>query len=128
MTRRTDRLGVQFREILGELLVRSVKDPRVGFVTITTVRVTPDLSKAHVYYSTMGDREETQQGLQRAAGFLRTETGRQVRLRALPELIFHYDDSYDRGHRVDEIIHGLHPPEPQAPDDDEASGLEEDDE
>lgn len=115
MTRRTDRLGETFKEILGGLLQRRVKDPRVGFVTITSVRVTPDLSKAHVYYSVLGtdeQREQTHRGLESAAPFLRSETGRQMRLRTLPEIVFHYDDTYERGRRVDDLIAEIHKDEP----------------
>src|SRR5687767_14374602 len=106
MTRRTNRLGEQFRQVLSQLIGGGqTKDPRIGFVTVTTVRVTPDLSKAHVYYTVYGDdesRAETQKGLESAAPFLRGETGRQVRLRKLPELVFHYDDSYETGSHIDD--------------------------
>lgn len=119
MTRRTDRVGESFKEVLGELLQRQVKDPRVGFVTITTVRVTPDLSKAHVYYTVLGDddtREQTRRGLESAAPFLRSEAGRRVRLRTLPELVFHFDDSFERGRRVDDLL-GEIASEPRDPED-----------
>jgi phosphoesterase RecJ-like protein len=99
------------RHTIGELIQRHVKDPRVGFVTITAVRVTPDLSKAHVYYTVMGDEQEikgTQAGLQSAAPFLRTETGRRIRMKTIPELEFHLDDTPVRGQRVDEIIEEIH--------------------
>lgn len=115
MTRRTQRVGEAMREALGELIQRQVKDPRVGFVTITAVRVTPDLGKAHVYYTVLGDDssiEETQRGLESAAPYLRTETGRRVRLKTLPELHFHYDDTVDQGRRVDEVIAEIHRNEP----------------
>jgi ribosome-binding factor A len=110
MTRRTDRVGEAFREVLGELIQRQVKDPRVGFVTITTVRVTPDLSKAHVFYTVLGgdeEREQTRHGLERASGYLRSEAARQIRLRTTPELVFHYDDSFERGRTVDTLIEQL---------------------
>ena len=115
MTRRTERLGESFKEVLGDLLQLQVKDPRVGFVTITAVRVTPDLSKAHVYYTVLGEedaREATRRGLESAAPFLRSEVGRRVRLRILPELVFHYDDTYERGLRVDTLIEEIHREQP----------------
>ncbi len=106
-TRRTQRVGESIREVLGELIQRNVKDPRVGFVTITAVRVSPDLSKANVYYTVLGDEHErmsTQAGLESATPYLRKEVGRLVRLKSLPELEFNVDDAPERGQHVDEII------------------------
>lgn len=106
------------REALGELIQRQVKDPRVGFVTITAVRVTPDLGKAHVYYTVLGDsgeRADTQAGLESAAPFLRAETGRRVRLKTLPELEFHLDDTPVRAQKVDSIIEEIHRTEASHP-------------
>jgi len=106
------------REALGELIQRHVKDPRIGFVTITAVRVTPDLSKAHVYYTVLGDEDDhvnTQAGLESATPFLRTETGRRVRLRTLPELEFHLDDAPVQGQRVDSILADIHRTEATLP-------------
>lgn len=110
-TRRTQRVGEAMREALGELIQRQVKDPRIGFVTITAVRVTPDLSRAHVYYTVLGDEREakgTQAGLESATPFLRTEVGRRVRLKTLPELEFHLDDTPVRAQHVDSIIEEIH--------------------
>ena len=111
MTRRTQRVGEAFREALGELIQRHVKDPRIGFVTVTAVRVTPDLSKAHVYYTVLGDEKQqrsTQAGLKSAAPFLRTETGRRVRLKTLPQLIFHLDETSEQGQRIDDLLREIH--------------------
>jgi phosphoesterase RecJ-like protein len=104
-------VGEAMREALGELIQRHVKDPRVGFVTITAVRVTPDLGKAHVYYTVLGDpadQADTQAGLESAAPFLRAETGRRVRLKTLPELEFHLDDTPVRAQKVDSILEEIH--------------------
>ena len=106
------------REALGELIQRHVKDPRIGFVTITAVRVTPDLSKAHVYYTVLGDEADhanTQAGLESAAPFLRSETGRRVRLKTLPDLEFHLDDAPVQGQRVDSILADIHKTEAANP-------------
>jgi phosphoesterase RecJ-like protein len=87
-------------------------------VTITAVRVTPDLSRAHVYYTVLGDeleREATQAGLESAAPFLRTETGRRVRMKTLPELEFHIDDTPVRAQRVDSILEEIHRTEAASP-------------
>jgi len=99
------------RKLLGELIQQGVKDPRIGFVTITAVRVTPDLGKAHVYYTVLGgdaDHKGTEAGLRSAAAFLRTESGRRLRLKTTPELVFHLDDAPVRGERVDRIIDQAH--------------------
>jgi phosphoesterase RecJ-like protein len=117
-TRRTQRVGESIREVLGELIQRSVKDPRIGFVTITAVRPSPDLSKAHVYYTVLGDEREhmaTQAGLESATPFLRTEVGRRVRLKSTPELEFHLDDAPEKGQHVDSIIAEIHRTESAAP-------------
>jgi phosphoesterase RecJ-like protein len=110
-SRRTQRVGETIREVLGELIQRQVKDPRVGFVTITAVRVTPDLSKAHVYYTVLGEERErraTEAGLESAKPFLRTETARRVRLKTTPDLEFHVDDTPEKGQAVDSIIEEIH--------------------
>ena len=117
-TRRTQRVGEAMREALGELIQRQVKDPRIGFITITGVRVTPDLSKAHVYYTVLGDDEDhesTQAGLESASPFLRSEAGRRVRLKTLPELEFHLDDTPLKAQRVDSILDDIHRTEAAAP-------------
>lgn len=103
-------MGENIREVLGELIQRQVKDPRVGFVTITAVRVTPDLSKAHIYYTVLGDDREqrnTQAGLESAKPYLRTETGRRVNLKTVPDLEFHLDDAPEKGQQVDTIIEDI---------------------
>lgn len=118
MTRRTHRVGEAMREAVGELIQRHVKDPRIGFVTVTAVRVTPDLSKAHVYYTVLGDAEQkeaTHAGLVSAAPFLRTEVGRRVRLKTLPELVFHFDEAVEHGERVDELLREIRRDEQPAP-------------
>jgi phosphoesterase RecJ-like protein len=110
-TRRTQRVGENIREVLGELILRQVKDPRVGFVTITAVRVSPDLSKAHVYYTVLGDESEqrnTEAGLESAKPFLRMETGRRVNLKTVPDIEFHLDDAPEKGQHVDTVIEEIH--------------------
>ncbi len=95
---------------LSDLLERKVKDPRLDMVTITDVVVTPDASRADVYFSALGGEaalEDAQDGLESAAGWLRRELGRQLRLRNIPELVFHYDRSVERGERISEILDEL---------------------
>lgn len=95
---------------LSNLLERKVKDPRLDMVTITDVEVAPDASSAKVYFSAVGGdqtREEAQEGLESAAGWLRYELGQQLRLRRTPELIFRYDHSMERGERISSILDEL---------------------
>ena len=107
---RPARVGERIREELSTLLLRKVRDPGLASVTITDVSVTPDLKVAHVNYSALVGPEERKavaQALRRSAGFLRRELGKVLDLRYAPELQFHYDDSYDRGARIDEILRGI---------------------
>ena len=103
---RPDRVGEEFREVLAEEIPK-LKDPRVGFVTVTAVRVTPDLRTARVYYTVLGEeaeRKATAAGLRSAAGHLRQVLGHQVRLKFLPDLLFEEDDTRERADRVDELL------------------------
>jgi ribosome-binding factor A len=107
---RPERVGEEFREILAEEIPR-LKDPRVGFVTVTGVRVTPDLRKAHVFYTVLGeeaDHRATSAGLRSASGHLRQVLGHQVRLKFLPDLEFHEDEGPVRAERVDDLLRKLH--------------------
>jgi ribosome-binding factor A len=100
------RVGEQIRRELAEE-IRKLKDPRIGMVTITDVEVSKDLAVARVYYSVLGEDDviaSTQKGLDRAAGFLRRELGHAMRLRVIPELRFHYDDTELKGNRIDRLI------------------------
>ncbi|HEX6207625.1 MAG TPA: 30S ribosome-binding factor RbfA [Actinomycetota bacterium] len=104
------RVAEEFRKVLAEEVQR-LKDPRVGFVTITGVDVTPDLRQAVVYYTVLGeerDRRATAAGLRSAAPRLRAELGRQVRLKFLPELRFEEDQAVVEGDRVDELLRRIH--------------------
>ncbi|MBI2370741.1 MAG: 30S ribosome-binding factor RbfA [Deltaproteobacteria bacterium] len=108
--RRADRVGDQIREEISDILQRHLKDPRVGFVTITGVRVTDDLRHARVYVSVLGpepERDRTLQGLNRAAGFIRRELGRRIRLRYLPDVVFEYDPSVEEGERLQRLFHEI---------------------
>ena len=92
------------------LLGRKVNDPRLEMVTITDVVVTPDVVRANVHYSILGGAEaqaKAQAGLESAAGWLRRELGRRLRLRNTPELVFHYDPSLERGEHIASILDEL---------------------
>ena len=115
MTGRTDRVREEFREILAEEILR-LKDPRVGFVTVTGVKVTADLRRAWVFYTSLGDekaRAGTRAALRSARAHLRATIGRQVRLKYLPELEFEEDLSMQNAQRIDALIRTLHEEESQ---------------
>ena len=99
------------RELSG-LLQREVRDPRVGMVTITSVDVSPDLSHAKVYFTILDTarKNETTQGLQRAASFLRSQMARRMSMYTTPELRFVYDESVERGDRLSQLIDSVVPP------------------
>lgn len=104
---RTERVGEQLRNDIAELLVSTVRDPGIGFITITRVSVTGDLQQARVYYTTMGDdraRRETQRGLERASPMIRRHLGQRLRLRRVPELRFFFDESVGRQDRIEQIL------------------------
>jgi ribosome-binding factor A len=110
MGHRVNRVGEQMKKELGDIISRKIKDPRIGFVTVTDVEVTGDLQQAKVYISVLGDdvqKENTLKGLAKAKGFIRTEIGQRIRLRKTPELIFEFDESMAYGNRINSLIHEL---------------------
>jgi ribosome-binding factor A len=104
---RPERVGEELRHALAELLARDVHDPGIGFVTITRVRVSPDLQLARVSYTSLGDdktRHDTAKALGRATPFLRRAIGQRLRLRRVPELTFHFDESVENQARIEKIL------------------------
>jgi ribosome-binding factor A len=109
--RRTERLGHQIRVELAELLSREVKDPRIGFVTVTRVEISADLHHARVLVSVLGSPEEQQssiEGLSSAAGFLRHEIGHRLALRRVPELGFILDHGVEAGEKIEMLLQEIH--------------------
>jgi ribosome-binding factor A len=107
---RPSRVGDQIRAELASLLTRDVHDPGIGFLTITQVKVSPDLQQARVYYTTIGDdtaRRESARALDRATPFLRRQVGQRLRLKRVPELTFFYDQSIEQGDRLERILQEL---------------------
>jgi len=107
---RPARVSERIREELSLLLLRKVNDPGLAPVTVTEVSVTKDLRIAHVNYSALvapGERAAVAKALRRSSGFLRRELGHLLGLRYAPELQFHYDDSFDRGARIDSILRDI---------------------
>jgi len=107
---RMKRVNEACKEALGEILQEKVKDPRIGFVTVTGVEVTPDLHQAKVWLSVMGSEEEVQTAmrvLDKARGFMRKELGSRVRMRYTPELKLFLDQGPEVSERIQDILHEL---------------------
>ena len=101
------RVDEAMREVLSDAITRELKDPRVGFVTVTAVETAPDLRRARVYVSVLGDggvRRRSLEGLQAAHGYLQRRVARELHLKHTPTLDFSYDDSLDRSLRVQELL------------------------
>jgi ribosome-binding factor A len=104
---RVSRVGEQIKKEIVEIVRHDIKDPRVGFVTITGVEASGDLQHATVHISVLGGEEArkgTMEALQKASGFIRTEVGRRIRLRRTPELHFKLDTSLDYSTRISEVL------------------------
>ncbi len=104
---RVERVAEAIHSEVADILAREIKDPRLGFATITDVEVSPDLRYVKVYVSVMGDKaqvEQTMAALESATGFVRTEIGKRIRLRHTPEIVFRHDTSIKRGARVFELL------------------------
>jgi ribosome-binding factor A len=104
---RMRRVDEAVREVLSDAITTQVKDPRVGFVTVTAVETDPDLRRARVFVSVLGDgsvRKRSMQGLQSAHGILQRIVARQLRLKYTPTLEFVYDDTSERGMRIARLI------------------------
>ncbi len=104
---RMRRIDEAVRAVLSEAIAKDLKDPRVGFVTVTSVKTSPDLRHARVYVSVLGDepeREGSLEGLRSAHGYLQGEIARQLTLKHTPALTFEYDKSIDHGMRITELL------------------------
>jgi ribosome-binding factor A len=115
MSIKQGRVSERIRQILSELLLREVADPRLQGVTVTEVSIDPELMFADVYVNALGDearQDEVMEGLARASGFLRREVGQRMRLRNTPELHFHWDITLERGEKMNKLLDSLEiPPE-----------------
>jgi ribosome-binding factor A len=107
MTRRTARVADAIRSTVAELLLKEIKDPRIGMITVTAVRVSPDLRHARVFFSVLGDADQRRRslaGLESATGFLRSRLGRELQLRVVPEIVFEFDPSLAEAERVSQLL------------------------
>jgi ribosome-binding factor A len=104
---RRQRIGDQIRVELADLLQHEVRDPRIGFVTVTEVRMSPDLKYARAYVSIFGDEQQKRESfatLERAGGFLRSQVGKRLDLRFVPELRFVLDETLDTSERIESLL------------------------
>ena len=115
-SQRAQRVAETIHKEISSLLIKGLKDPRIGFVTITAVDVTPDLRQARVYYTLMGSQDEraqTQAGLDSCSSYIRQQLGRHLRMRYIPEVRFEYDASFDYGQRIEQLLRDVNTDEQQ---------------
>ena len=116
--KRVDRVAELVRAELGSAILRHLRDPRVGFVTVTRVELSADLHYAKVFYSVIGDqakRKETHEALNHARGFLQRDLAKELNLRYTPHLDFYLDDSLDHSLEIDGILKEIHKEEEKSP-------------
>ena len=104
---RSDRVSGQIQKVLSDILLKKIKDPRLEAATITSVKMSRDLKFARVYFVTSGSKEsikEAVEGFKSALGYVKRKLAAQLGLRYMPELRFFYDDSFDYGSHIDEVI------------------------
>jgi len=117
--KRSDRVSDQMKQEIADILMRKIKDPRIGFVTVTDVDVAADLKNAKVFVSIYGsDKEATLKGLKSATPFIRTELGKRMRMRYIPELLFRFDGTVEQGAHIMELLKSI---------EDEKKGVKEED-
>ena len=108
--KRVDRISHLIKREVADMLRREVKDPRIGMVSITEVKLSKDLRYAHIYYSVIGEEKavsDSTMGLKRATGFIQRQLGHRLSLRYTPIIDFRFDSSLEQGSRMEKIIHDL---------------------
>jgi ribosome-binding factor A len=109
--KRSEKIADLIQKEISEMLLKSIKDPRIGFVTITRVNVSEDCRFAKIYFSVAGtfaEREKSQRGLESARGYVRKELGRRIRLRYTPEIMFQFDPSIEYAIHMEKLIQSIH--------------------
>jgi len=110
-SQRVQKVGETIQKEISALLLRGLKDPRIGFVTITGVEMTPDLHLARIYYSVIGDeaaRRSSAAGLKSSIPFIRAQLGKHLRMKYVPDLLFLFDSSIEYGNRIESLLRDLH--------------------
>lgn len=105
--KRSDRVGELIREEVSKMIMREIKDPRIGFVTLTHIELSDDLRNAKIFVSIMGnenDKKNTIKGLESASGFIRRELRKRLRLRIIPDIIFRIDTSIEHGEKIARLL------------------------
>ncbi|HUK57399.1 MAG TPA: 30S ribosome-binding factor RbfA [Nitrospiria bacterium] len=111
--KRSERVGDQIRMEIADILMTKVKDPRIGFVTVTSVAVSDDLRNAKVFISVLGaEAARSFQGLEKARSFIRSELGRRMKLRFVPELSFHEDHTAEEAAKIFKLMDEMKEPRP----------------
>lgn len=110
MSERTEKVSHTLKERISEIIQREVKDPRVGFITVTSVEVSPDLHEAKVFITVLGNkkqRQETLDALNKASGYVRGELGKRIHMKFTPNLEFRYDESVKAGMYIEKLLHKI---------------------
>jgi ribosome-binding factor A len=106
--KRSVRVGDQMKQEIADILMKKIKDPRIGFVTVTDVDLSDDLRNAKVFVSIYGgNKEETFKGLKSAAPYIRSELGRRMTMRCVPEILFRFDSTVEQGAHIMELLHEI---------------------
>lgn len=109
--KRADRVADLIKAELSDILLKQIRDPRIGLLTITDVKMSDDLRSARIYFVQMGKDKldaELQAGLEKAKGFLKRELGKRLSLRYMPDVFFFYDRSFEYGSRIDKLLMEIH--------------------
>ncbi len=109
--KRADRVADLIKAELSDILLKQIRDPRIGLLTITGVKMTDDLRSAKIYFVQMGKDNpdaDLQAGLEKAKGFLKRELGKRLNLRYMPDVFFFYDKSFEYGSRIDRLLKEIH--------------------
>ena len=109
--KRADRVADLIKAELSDILLKQIRDPRIGLLTITDVKMSDDLRSAKIYFVQMGKDKldaELQAGLEKAKGFLKRELSKRLNLRYMPDVFFFYDKSFEYGSRIDRLLMEIH--------------------
>ncbi|MEM6280772.1 MAG: 30S ribosome-binding factor RbfA [Chloroflexota bacterium] len=115
MSIKQERMAERIRQIMSELLMREVSDPALQGVTVTEVKIDPEIMFARIYVNALGDESrkgEVMSGLDRASGFLRREMSKRIRVRSAPEIRFLWDEGLEQANKVEQLLNNLDIPEP----------------
>ncbi len=105
--RRLDRVSQLFKDEIGRIIQQELKDTRLGFITVTMVKLTPDLRQAWVYVSVLGDevtKEKAKEGLESASGYVKKLIGERIKMRYTPEITFELDESFEKVKYIEDIL------------------------